>query len=263
WIALELAFLLATIALLSHLSGLSRLETLVLAMLAYAALAGNFLLGQYYLFLLLLFTAGVWCLLRRRDYLGGMWMGLIFSLKLYTAPFLLFFVVRKQWKAALGFAATVCVLGLLAVGLFGWQGVWYYATTVMVRGLDGSVNDPYNPGWASMTAFLRHTLMPEAELNPHPPIDAPTAFYFLRALYTLGVLAIALLVVRRRAQDPAPMIAVFTIVLFVLSPNTASYHYILLLVPAALLLKGASWRWGTGLILLYVAVELPLFSWDA
>jgi hypothetical protein len=94
-------------------------------------------------------------------------------------------------------------------------------------------------------------------------VQAPAAFYFLRALYTLGVLATTLLVLSRRSQEPAHAIAWFTIVLFVLSPNTASYHYILLLVPIALLLRGASWRWAVGLIFLYSLVELPLFSWDA
>jgi Tol biopolymer transport system component len=51
--------------------------------------------------------------------------------------------------------------------------------------------------------------------------------------------------------------------LFVLSPNEATYHFVLLLVPIALLLAGASKLWSAGLIALYVLVELPLFRWDA
>ena len=263
WIVLELLFLAASIVLLSRLSGLSMLEVLVLALLAHAATGNNFLIGQYYIFVLLLLTCGFWSLLRGRQSLGGALMGVIFALKLYTAPFLLLFAARRQWRAFLGFAAAVTGLAALTIAIFGWQAVWFFATTVMPRGLDGSVNDPYNPGWASMTAFLRHTLLTEAELNPHPLTQAPAAFFFLRGLYTLGVLGIALLVLGQRSQKPAHAFAWFTIVLFVLSPNTASYHYILLLVPVALLLKGASRLWGAGLICLYVAVELPLYSWDA
>jgi hypothetical protein len=190
-------------------------------------------------------------------------MGLIFALKLYTAPFLLLFAARRQWRAFWGFVVAVTGLAVLTIAIFGWHAVWFFATTVMPRGLDGSVNDPYNPGWASMTAFLRHTLLTEAELNPHPLTQAPAAFFFLRGLYTLGVLGIALLVLSQRSQKAAHAFAWFMIVLFGLSPNTASYHYILLLVPVALLLKGASRLWGAGLICLYVAVELPLYSWDA
>ena len=263
WLVLELLFLGAVIILLSRLSGLSALEVLVLALLAHAALGTNFLIGQYYIFVLLLLTCAIGLLLRNTEELGGALMGVIFALKLYTAPFLLLFAVRRQWRALLGFVGAVAGIGVLTVAIFGWRGVWYFATTVMLRGLDGSVNDPYNPGWASMTAFLRHVLLSEAELNPHPLTEAPAAFFFLRAFYTLGVLGIALLVLSRGSQKPAHGLAWFTIVLFVLSPNTASYHYILLLVPVALLLKDASRLWGAGLILLYVAVELPLYSWDA
>ena len=263
WLLLELLFLAASIVLLSRLSGLSLLETLVLALLAHAALGNNFVIGQYYLFILLLLICGIGCLLRGRDALGGALIGLIFTLKLYTAPFLLLFAVRRQWKAAGGFLAVVAAITAVAVAIFGPHAIWYFATTVLLRGLDGTVNDPYNPYWASMTAFLRHTLLFEPELNPHPFTQAPALFDFLHALYTLGVLAVALLVLSRRSQPPAHAFAWFTIVLFVLSPNTASYHYILLLVPVALLLKGADRLWAAGLIVLYVLVELPLYPWDA
>jgi hypothetical protein len=265
WLVLELLFLAAAVVSLSRLSGLSWLEVLVLALLAHAALEDNFLIGQYYIFILLLLTCAIGLLLRDREASGGALMGVIFALKLYTAPFLLLFAVRRQWRAFLSFVGAVAAIGVLTVAISGWRGVWYFMTTVMLRGLDGSVNDPYNPGWTSMTALLRHVLLSEAELNPHPLIQAPAAFFFLRAFYTLSVVGIALLVLSRRRsyQKPAHALAWFTIVLFVLSPNAASHHYILLLVPVALLLKEASRLWGAGLILLYVAVELPLFSWDA
>lgn len=263
WLLFEFLSLAAAILLLSRWSGLTRLEVTVLALLAHSAVGSNFAIGQYYIFVLLLLTCAVGCLLLGGEALGGTLMGLVFAVKLYTAPFLLFFAVRRQWKAFCGFVVAVVAMALLAIAIFGWPSVWFFATTVLPRGLDGSVNDPYNPGWASMTAFLRHSFFAEAELNPHPLVSAPAAFFFLRAFYTLGVLAISLLLVSHAALKTASALALFIIVLFVLSPNTASYHYILLLVPVALLLKGASRGWGAGLILLYIAVELPLYSWDA
>lgn len=62
---------------------------------------------------------------------------------------------------------------------------------VMVGAIDGSVIDPYNFGWASMTALLRRTLLPEAELNPHPVWEAPAAFFFLRTAYAIGLLVVS------------------------------------------------------------------------
>ena len=63
---------------------------------------------------------------------------------------------------------AVAGLGLLAAALFGWNDVWFFLATLMQRAFDGSVNDAYNPGWASMTAFLRHIFMAEGGLNSHP-----------------------------------------------------------------------------------------------
>jgi hypothetical protein len=264
WVTLQLLLLAAGVLLLARISRLSAVDVLVVVLLAHRAVAANLRLGQYYIFILALLIAGFWCLLRKRPYLGGALLGLIFALKLYTAPFALYFAARRQWKSLLGFAGAAGVLGLLAVTVFGWRDVWFFANTVMMRGIDGSVNDPYNPGLASMTAFLWRTFMAEPELNPHPLWHAPAAFFFLRAAYSLSVLGIALVALAKtRRYSEAHALAWFVIVLFVLSPNEASCHFVLLAVPVALLLHGASRRWAAGLIALYVAVELPLFSWDA
>ena len=264
WLLLEVILLAASVLLLSRIGRLPQLDVLVLSLLAYSSLSFNFELGQYYILILCLLVSSFYCLLRRHQYLGGALLGLIFALKLYTAPFALYFLVRRQWKALYGFAGTVAALSLLAVALFGFADVWFFVTTVMARGLDGSVMDPYNPGLASMTAFLRRTFILEPELNPLPTWNNPAAFFFLRTAYTLGVLGISLVALRKRSvSDESRALACFVIVLFVLSPNEASYTFILLLVPIALLLDSARRAWSAIVIALYIAVQLPLFPWDA
>jgi len=260
WLSLGLLLLCATVWILSRLSGLRPLDVAALALLCYGAIAENFLLGQYYLFLLFLLTCAAWRLLRGHDVTGGVLIGLIFALKLYTAPFALYFLVRRQWRALGGMLGAIVALTLLAVAIFGFDGVWYFATTVMPRGIDGSANDPYHPYWGSVSAFLRRTLVRDVELNPHPAIVAPAAFFFLRDLYTLGILALALLAMPR---DSKRAFAWFVVVLFAISSNTAEYHFVLLIAPAALLLRGASVKWAAGWLALYALVEIPLFPWDA
>jgi len=88
-----------------------------------------------------------------------------------------------------------------------------------------------------MNALLRRTLLPEAELNPHPAWEAPAAFFFLRTAHAIGLLVVSMVGLPRNHQDrEAQAIGWFVIVLFVLSPNEASYHFILLLVAVTLLL---------------------------
>src|SRR5438309_2345640 len=142
WLVLELVFLAASIWLLARLTRLGILEVSALALLAYVSLATNLVLGQYYVFLLLLLTSAMFFLLRGHEFTAGAFFGLIFSLKLYAAPFILFFAIRRQWRAFGGMAASIAVLGLAAIAWFGWDAVYFYATSVMTRGMDGSIVDP-------------------------------------------------------------------------------------------------------------------------
>ncbi len=263
WLGAEVVFLAAAVWLLARLTRLGMLKTLVLALLAHSALSANFRLGHYYIFLMLLLTCAAWCLLKGANASGGALLGLIFALKLYAAPFLFYFAVRRQWRAFWGMTGTVALLTLMAVAWFGGSGVWFFATTIMPRGIEGEVVDPYSPGMGTMSALLRRLLVPEAGLNPHPLFDAPAAFFFLRALYLLGILAFSLLALRKHEDQNARSFAWFVIVLFALSPVTATYHFILLLVPVALLLREESYAWSAGLVALYVLVELPLRPWDS
>src|SRR5262249_42661911 len=62
WIAAGIVFLAVSVVLLSCLSKLPVAGVAVLALLAQAAVRSNFLIGQYYLLLVLLLTCGLWCL---------------------------------------------------------------------------------------------------------------------------------------------------------------------------------------------------------
>ena len=263
WMIFEVLCLAAALALLARLGELHPAAVVALALAAASALRTNFLFGQDYLLLLLLLIAAAWCLARGRPGAAGALLGVVFAIKLYTGPFLLYFAVRRQWRALWGMLASVGILAGAAMALFGYDGVHYFATQVLPRGIDGAVIDPYNPGFATMTAFLRQTFVGEPELNPHPLVDAPALFFWLRSCYVVGLLTTALFLVARRSCSEGRSFAWFLLVVFALSPGTASYHYILLLLPVALLLDRAAPVRSATLAILYVLVQLPLRPWDA
>jgi hypothetical protein len=113
-------------------------------------------------------------------------------LKLYGGPFLLYFAVKREWKAVFGM--IVCSVALLAgaIALFGWSDIHYYCTQVLPRTLEGGSIDPYNPGVPTISTLLRHLFVREPELNPAPLWQAPWLFFFLRAFIPLAIIALTL-----------------------------------------------------------------------
>jgi MFS family permease len=264
WLALNLIFLAITALLLARLSNRSAGVILLIAFAGYLSLDANFLLGQYYVFLLFMLTLGVWSLLCGRSFTGGFVMGTVCMLKLYSAPFFFYFLWKRQWRALLGMLTACAGLGALSIAWFGWDANVFYLTYVFPRASENAILDPYHPAIGTLTNLLRRTFIMESELNPQPLFNAPIVFFFLRPLLTLSILIIPLLAFPRNAAMNKRELAWFLIAILLSSPNTASYVFILLLLPIAMLLDGANRQWAVTLVVAYILLSLPLYpvySW--
>jgi len=240
WIVAGLALLVATLWILSRLTAIRFACLILLASLCCVPLHMNFILGQYYVLLLFLLTLSCYCLERSRPVAAGVLCGVAFGLKLYGAPFLLYFAVRRNWRAVAGMGAAAVGAIVLAIVFFGWNEVAWYAASILPRTLDGGSVDPYHPALASLSTMLRRAFMAEPEFNPYPLLNAPWLFFFLRAFSLLAVIGYALLALGKSAGMPERRaFAWFTIVVLLLSPSTPHYTFVLLLLPVPLLLEEA------------------------
>jgi uncharacterized membrane protein len=87
---------LAALAILKQATKL-RIEEIALVTLAGSvSFYVNFYYGQYYAALLFLLTLGYYFLSRGRHVASGLVLGIAFSLKLYAAPYLLFFAAKRK-----------------------------------------------------------------------------------------------------------------------------------------------------------------------
>jgi Glycosyltransferase family 87/WD40-like Beta Propeller Repeat len=263
WLALNLAFLVATLWLLSKSTQIRIEHIAILMFLGYGSLQSNFRLGQYYVFLLFLLTLAFYCLDRGKSASSGVLCGVAFGLKLYGAPFLLYFVVKRNWEAVAGMLAASAIAVVTAIAIFGWGDVHFYATQILPRSLEGEVIDPYDPGNGTLTTFLRHAFVMEPDLNSHPVWNAPLVFFFLRPFTALLILAATLLGLSSESKHLHRRgFAWFTIGIVLLSSNAASYTFILLLLPVVLLLQDAGPKERVFLIVAYVALNSFLLpSW--
>ena len=258
WLTSNLVFLGTTIWLLSRVTRLSVETIWLLTFCGYSSLRTNFLYGQYYVFLLFLLTLAFYFLHRKNHLPSGLTTGIAFGLKLYGGPFLLCFIAKRQWKALGGMAAmTVLLLGV-AIALFGVADVRYYATQILPRTLEGGSIDPYNPGVPTFLTLLRHLLVREPDLNPRPFWEAPWLFFFLRTFISLVIVAFLYLGASLRRTSDRHDFAWFTIAAVLLSTSTASYTFILLLLPLVLLLETSGPRQSAILVISYLLLTFPL-----
>ena len=258
WLIFNLGFLWGSVWLLSRVTRF-RMETIwLLAFCGYFSLLTNFRYGQYYIFLLFLLTLACYFLDRKNYFLGGFTTGIAFGLKLYGGPFLLYFAAKRQWKALLGMAVAGLILLGVALVLFGPADVHYYATQILPRSLEGGSIDPYNPGTPTWSTMLRRAFVTEAELNPHPLWNAPWLFFFLRTFTSLIIAGLLFLGTSAPRSSERRDFAWFVIAVVLLSTSTASYTFIILLLPLVLLLEEAGPRESVFLVVSYILLTLPL-----
>jgi Glycosyltransferase family 87 len=254
-----LGFLGATVWLLSRVTGFRVEQMVLLAFVGFGSLYSNFLYGQYYVFLLFLLMLAFYFLDRGWLAASGLVSGLAFVLKLYGGPLLLYFAVRKNWRAAVGFVVAVACGIAVAIAVFSWRDVNFYATQILPRALEGENIDPYNSVNGTMATLMRRVLVGEPELNPQPLWNAPMVFFFLRPFASLLILGVTLLgLAGERAGVERRDFAWFVIAILLLSANTASYTFILLLLPIGLLLADAEMAERIFLVAAFFGLCFPL-----
>jgi glycosyl transferase family 87/WD40 repeat protein len=237
WLILNLIFLALVWRLLATMTRLGSRRILLLILLAVLPLRTNFLYGQYYVLLLLLFTAALFLYLRGWEGASGATLALAAGLKIFPVFFALYFLRKKRWRALQGFLAGGLAVALLSIGLLGWQVNRVYLVEVLPRALHGESHDPYSLGWNSVTGLLHRLLIAEPDLNPHPVVHDPALYGILQPLWQTFVLILTLYLIAGARQDERRELfewGAFTCMLLLLSSVTGTYHLCVLILAMVL-----------------------------
>jgi hypothetical protein len=233
WIALSVLWLGIAVGLIAtQLSGarqLFGLAGLVALFTLPAPAREQFLLGQVYSLVLLLHVIGWRAYTRRQDALAGVALGLALALKLSGWPIGLLLIAQRRWTAVWSSIATgvgAAAITLPWVGMDTWR-TFFFVAVPRALGRPGATLTAYQ----DTTGFWQHWLRYDSHLNPHPIFNAPA----LASILTLGTAAVACfaLIAGRRAAYVSYAAAVALVEL--LSPAAEQYHYIVLLLPLAVL----------------------------
>ena len=100
--------------------------------------------------------------------------------------------------------------------------------------------------------------MAEPELNPHPLWEAPWLFFFLRSFISFAVIAFLFLGITMKRTTDRHDFAWLVVTVLLLSTSTASYTFIILLLPLVLLLEESGPIQSLFLVVSYALLTLPL-----
>jgi len=217
-------------------------------------------LGQAYALLLLGLAAFLWAYLAGHDRAVGVVFGLILITKTAGLLLPLLLLGQRRWRA-LGWTlltmAAVALLTLPRIGLDAWRS---YAAA-----LRGVGTQP----WVAVTAYqdvpglLAHLLRPDARWNPQPLWEVPWLVTPLLAIVALLLIAVTSWATWRAGPASAPAFAAWLCLTLSLSPVSEEYHFVLLLLPLAILLLDCvttrpGWPCAALLLVALVLLAAPL-----
>jgi alpha-1,2-mannosyltransferase len=208
-------------------------------------ISSNFDFGQINVVLMTLVIAD--CVPRRTPWPRGLLLGLGIALKLTPAVFLLYFLVRRDFRSALT-ALTSFVAATLIGFVLAWSDSWEYWThTVHHTDRIGSaaLNTDQNIAGALARIGLGEHLR-----------------FLLWVVLCLAVLALTVWAMRRVLQAGEPTLAVICVALFglMVSPVSWSHHWVWAL-PAILVTAILGWRRRNVALALVTAAGVALMTW--
>jgi hypothetical protein len=247
WTVINLLLLAGNIFLLSRCTGRSWPFCLLLFLASGIALINDIRFGQCYLLVTLFIMAGYAGSRRGRPGGAGVAFGAAAALKYFPLVFLPLYAIRREWKLILATVSTVAALSLLAAMFLG-AGVYRQFLTVLPGHLEGEILNPYGATLQSWNSLLRRLFVPDALLNPGPVLEWSPGYYIAKYLIYGLVLVLSIKGCRdaERAFGPdAPPLqfALVSLAGLLLLPASATYHFLLLVLPVGLLLGGERVRW--------------------
>lgn len=184
--------------------------------------------GQWNFILLTLLVATWQCIRSEKETLAGVWVGLACAIKFTPAFFLLYFLLLRQWRAALAFLITFTLSMLLMLLLMGPQILSDYFLRVLpiVTGFEGS--------WVNISihGFFGKLFFPEYPLLLPPLFDSPLLGKALSLLARLGMIGLfALLCLIRWPASRERLFQIGLVVMLLVAPISWD-HYLVQTLPA-------------------------------
>jgi hypothetical protein len=218
-------------------------ETALLVLFSGSALVNSLRFGQIYCLLSFLIILGFSLSQRGKPVLAGMALGLMLPVKYFPAVFIPYFLLKNDRRLLLSMIATAAVVFMSGIPVMGWEVHREYLFTVLPSHLGShyTMQDPYSTAFQSWDSLLLRLFVQDPRSNPSPFWDARALYIGGKVVIIGGIVAlliVALYQLRRNssAHRDRYSVALLGIVALLIAPGTATYHFVLLWLPVALLI---------------------------
>jgi len=264
WILLNLSFLTVALLVLHRITELCWRRILLFTSLCIFPLRTNFMLGQYYIVILLLICLAYFALFRGHRFTAGTLLATAAWFKVFPAVFLLLFLRKRDWRAVSGMVVGALAVAALSAAIFGLDVHRVWLLEVLPRAFRGDLLGPYDLRWSSFSSLWHRIFLFEPELNPAPLLSSPSVYALAQALTGTTLLFAFLFSTGQTSSErtTAWEWSAFLPLLLLLSSMPASYHYLVLIftlvVASEALIRTARQRPAMLLVLLYVIACAPV-----
>lgn len=244
WTAVNLLLLAFCVVILSKITGKDLLWSSLLMLSTGLGLINNFRFGQMYLLVALLMMIGYRLLQRSHPGRAGLIVGTAAVFKYFPAIFLVPAFIRKDRRFIRAFIAACAAMFTAGVALLGTGVHRQYLLDVLPLHLGGSLGgetqDPFSFAYQSWDGLFRRLFVYHAVWNPRPLLDSGPLFIASKILVVCSVVILTVAALRKMQERQAelrPMdFIVISVAVFLLLPDTATYHILMLVLPVALFL---------------------------
>lgn len=238
---LNLLMLIVAVELLRRLTLLSYRSLGVIVVLSGWGLANCFRFGQLYIALSLSLIAAWYLFRQQKDVLAGICAGMLLPIKYFPAILFIPAVAQKRWAFLLSTLVTTSLIIAISILVLGWE-IHLQWVFVALNHLQGKLSqqDPFASAFQSFHSLFRRLFLYDASQNPLPLIDSPVLYAIATYGCTFIAIGLAVLTILRHRKlptDPDSAFAAICILGLLVAPATATYHFLLLWLPVALLFR--------------------------
>jgi len=244
WLIVNVLLLVLLGGLLARGIGLTRNQLLVVGFVFLTPLMANIRLGQIYLFITVGLLAAILYLAPRKNGPFEFVLAAFAALKIFPAFYLMFRRSEKNMvNGLLWFFGSLVGLTLILIAAHGVSSVAEYMA-VFISHMNGSLSgqEIHSFNYQSIDSLLHFLFVSDAMFNLAPLMDMPVLKSVFKWAYVVFVLFFVIRIFAMKERDPLFFNeSVVLVGLALIFPATATYHFLLFLVPLSYVLV-ATWN---------------------